>query len=91
MRKPAIPATIDPALMARMGLRIEGPGAIDSGTLAGRYWWTWTRDGWSGIECGADHPTWMAAAQDAWQTLWTDEDCMPELLTALAGIPAKRP
>jgi hypothetical protein len=91
MPKPAIPSTIDPALMAQMGLRIEGPGATDSGGLAGRYWWSWTRDGWIGIECGADHPTWTAAAQDAWQTLWADPDCLPELMSALARSPGARP
>lgn len=91
MPKPAIPGTIDPALMAQMGLRIEGPGAIDSGGLAGRYGWSWTRDGWIGIQCGADHPTWMAAAQDAWQTLCTDPDSLPALRAALARSPRTRP
>jgi hypothetical protein len=84
MGKPTIPKAIDHELMLRMGLRIEGPGDVGSAELVGRYWWTWHREGWSGIECGPCHATWLAAAKDAWEALWSDPDSEPELTVMVA-------
>jgi hypothetical protein len=79
MGKQKVPTEVDHALLAQMGLQIEGPGAADAGELAGCYWWTWYREGWGGIECGAHHPDWQAAVLDAWRALWNDPESRAEL------------
>jgi hypothetical protein len=49
--------TIDRDLLQAAGFRIEGPREGDCA-----FWWTLYRDGWSGVECGAD----VASESDAW-------------------------
>ncbi len=60
-----------PAL-ERAGYRVEGPG--DEAELAGRYWWTLYREGWSGIECGADFASRDEAVADAWASLQAERE-----------------
>lgn len=40
-------------------------GTEADGALAGRWWWTLSQDGWSGIECGPDFATEDEAWDDA--------------------------
>jgi hypothetical protein len=71
---------LDRELLERMGLRIEGPGDAALGErLTDRFWWTWYRDGWGGIECGPAFATPEAAEEHAWRSLWTDADLADEL------------
>lgn len=50
------------ARLQALGFRVEC-GDPDDGTLAGRWWWTLCRDGWSGIETQQDE---SASADEAW-------------------------
>ena len=61
-------------LLDDAGYRIEGPGDASDDGLAGRYWWTLSRNGWSGVECGPDFATASEAKDDAVEALLADED-----------------
>ncbi|CAD5373254.1 hypothetical protein RA210_U30166 [Rubrivivax sp. A210] len=60
-------------LLEEAGYRVEGPGGPRDGVLVGRYWWTLSRDGWSGIECGDDFPSRAEAQADAVESLLADD------------------
>lgn len=40
-------------------------GTKADGALAGRWWWTLSKDGWSAVECGPDFATEGEAWDDA--------------------------
>lgn len=61
-------------LLDAAGFCIQGPGDDSNAELAGRYWWTLLRDGWSGVECGPDFATASEATDDAVAALLADED-----------------
>lgn len=61
-------------LLERAGYSVEGPGTKSDGDLAGRYWWTLTRNGWSGIECGPDFASAAQARESAVADLLADDD-----------------
>jgi hypothetical protein len=65
---------VDARLLGPAGYRIEGPGCGDDGEVAGQYWWTLYRDGWSGVEVGGQFPTAYEAERDALQALLDEED-----------------
>lgn len=54
--------TADQLKAQTSGYRIEHGGPAD-GELEGRYWWTLTRPGWSGIDASPDE---FDTAEDAW-------------------------
>jgi hypothetical protein len=62
------------SLLAAAGYRVEGPGGAADGELAGCYWWTLTRGGWIGIECGPHFHSAAEARADARRALLADED-----------------
>lgn len=72
--RPALAPSALTALLADAGFRIEGPGAAEDGELCGRFWWTLSRDRWSGIECGDDFASEPEARADAVRALLADED-----------------
>ena len=61
-------------LLYDAGFRIEGPGHRADRELCGRFWWTLTRDRWSGIECGVSFASKSEATDDAVSALLADED-----------------
>lgn len=80
MPKPRDARDIDDVVLTQAGYRIEGPGSEPP--LAGRWWWTLYRDGWSGIECGPDFDTASQARRDAAQHLLDDADIDWDTLAA---------
>jgi hypothetical protein len=71
---PIIFDDVTQSLLESAGYRVEGPGDPSDPELAGRHWWTLTRPGWSGIECGRSVLSAEAAWLDALATFFGDED-----------------